>query len=897
MTFSANPSKIFAGYRALGFVSNHVPLATRYHKRHKENYIVTCVGRSFHVYNTSRLGIVAVSDIHPDDISAVAADFRYVYTAAGKNIFSVARNRKIEKTFEGHAAEVHLLLPFGHHLISVDVDGFLIVWDLGAGKPYLQTKFDPESFSVTAIAHPHTYMNKVLLGSEQGTLQLWNINTNKLIYSFDGWGVSITVIQQSTAVDVMAIGLADGQVILHNLAVDKTVVKFKQDFGPVTAISFRTDGHPMMLTGSAAGHIALWDLENRKLHSYLKDAHYSSVTGLQCLPSEPLMVTCAADNSLKVWIFDLADGGARLLRLREGHSAPPSFIRFYGTDGQNILTAGQDSTVRSFSTVHDKNNKNLGRASYFKKASKRAGLKLDKYKMPPVVRFAAEQSRESDWDNILACHRSLNLVSTWSYQRTTMGKHMISHPRFSTDVSEHSITATAVDISACGNFGFIGYSTGHVDIYNMQSGQHRGSFGEETAHDCTVRGVSVDALNQKVITAGADGTLSFWKFKTKELLGTLKLNAFLSQIVLHRDSSMLAVALDDFTISLVDIDTRRVVRQFSGHTSSITDMTFRADGRWLLTASLDCTIRTWNIPTGKLIDVFLLHSAATSISMSPCGTFLATSHVGDVGVYLWSNKTLYSHVSLTPIPVDYTPKLAQLPSTVISDPESSEMLNGSTEEEDFEDDYKSPEQIASELVTLSLLPTSRWLNLLNLDIIKMRNKPREPPKAPKAAPFYLPTIAGLQPSFDVSSQSTDNSKTQSHIKKPELGSLSDLAMQLLKAHQNHSYESILSSLKEMGPSAIDREIRLLGDEGSTDEAMLYFIEFIEATLKTNKHFELAHSYLALFLKVHGDQLSSKPQLASALESLTNTQLHSWDRVQSLLQKSLGMVNYLRSATV
>uniref|UniRef100_A0A2C9KX08 Uncharacterized protein n=1 Tax=Biomphalaria glabrata TaxID=6526 RepID=A0A2C9KX08_BIOGL len=91
----------------------------------------------------------------------------------------------------------------------------------------------------------------------------------------------------------------------------------------------------------------------------------------------------------QVWIFDLADGGARLLRLREGHSAPPSFIRFYGTDGQNILTAGQDSTVRSFSTVHDKNNKNLGRASYFKKASKRAGLKLDKYKMPPVVRFAA----------------------------------------------------------------------------------------------------------------------------------------------------------------------------------------------------------------------------------------------------------------------------------------------------------------------------------------------------------------------------------------------------------------------------------------------------------------------------------------------------------------------------
>lgn len=38
----------------------------------------------------------------------------------------------------------------------------------------------------------------------------------------------------------MAIGLADGQVLLHNLEVDKTVVKFKQDYGPVTSIGFRT---------------------------------------------------------------------------------------------------------------------------------------------------------------------------------------------------------------------------------------------------------------------------------------------------------------------------------------------------------------------------------------------------------------------------------------------------------------------------------------------------------------------------------------------------------------------------------------------------------------------------------------------------------------------------------
>lgn len=33
--------------------------------------------------------------------------------------------------------------------------------------------------------------------------------------------------------------------------------------------------------------------------------------------------------------------------------------------------------------------------------------------------------------------------------------------------------------------------------------------------------------------------------------------------------------------------------------------------------------------------------------------------------------------------------------------------------------YKSPMQLSEDLITLSLLPNSRWKNLLNLDIIKV----------------------------------------------------------------------------------------------------------------------------------------------------------------------------------
>lgn len=135
-----------------------------------------------------------------------------------------------------------------------------------------------------------------------------------------------------------------------------------------------------------------------------------------------------------------------------------------------------------------------------------------------MLLFLVEVSRASDWDNIVACHRGLAQVTTWNYQRGTMGKFRLCHPRFE-EKAYQSATAQAsfpvifyhcvydllrirykviskiislfcvlqcVDISSCGNFCVIGYSSGHVDKYNLQSGIHRGSLGDPCKSTCSV---------------------------------------------------------------------------------------------------------------------------------------------------------------------------------------------------------------------------------------------------------------------------------------------------------------------------------------------------------------------------------------------------------------------------
>ncbi|XP_072048834.1 WD repeat-containing protein 36-like [Amphiura filiformis] len=893
---SSQGSHIFSGFRALGFYCNHVPLALRYHKKHRDHYVVTAVGKAFHTYNCSKLGIVSVSNSHPDDITCLAVDAFLVYTGCHNIIRAFANGRQIIHTYEGHVSDVHLLLPFGEHLVSVDEDSQLKIWDIKSTEIYLELSFDNLAFCITAIMHPTTYLNKILLGSRQGTMQLWNIKTNKLIYTFQGWGAPISVIEQAPAVDVVAVGHVDGTVIVHNLKFDETIITFKQEWGPVTAIAFRTDGQPIMATGSTLGHIALWNLEEKRLQAQMRNAHRESIAGMAFLQSEPVMITNSSDNHIKMWILDQADGSGRQLRVRSGHSSPPTRIHFHGNKGQNILSAGQDSSLKSFSTVHENQNKDLGQAYYNRVLGKKKKAKLEHLKMPPITAFVSETSRESDWDGIVACHQQLPLVTTWNYQRCTMGKHKLAHDRFK---GQDNVIATAVDITSCGNFVVIGWSTGHVDTYNIQSGLHRGTFGQPTAHSGSVRGVAIDGLNQVTVTGSADQTVKFWKFKTKHLLHTLDIESPVCQMLLHRESSMLAVNTDDFTVHVVDVELRRVVRRFSGHQNKITDLTFSQDARWLVSSSMDCTVRTWDMPTGRLVDCFLLDSAATSIALSPTGDFLASTHIDDLGVYLWSNKTLYSHVSLRPLPSDYTPTMVALPGTSYQvKQETDEDMEPSDEAaEPMEEEFQSPDQISRDLVTLSTLPNSRWQSLIHLDVIKKRNKPTEPPKVPKAAPFFLPTIAGLTPTFAAPEEENDEPSAK-RLKRAFIGMKSDLYKALEHASETEKYEPVVDYLKKLNPSSIDIEIRSLSyeDTGST-QAMQHFIAFLRHIFSTNQNFEIAQAYLGLFLKLHGNTLSKDTSLVTTLSELAEDQSSSWLRVQKEFNQSLCLINFLKNAAL
>uniref|UniRef100_A0A8C7F7L8 WD repeat domain 36 n=1 Tax=Oncorhynchus kisutch TaxID=8019 RepID=A0A8C7F7L8_ONCKI len=531
----------------------------------------------------------------------------------------------------------------------------------------------------------------------------------------------LKISRQTPAVDVVAVGLSSGLIIIHNIKFDESLMKFQQDWGPVTSLSFRTDGHPAMVAGSPVGHIGLWDLEQKKL---------------------PLHITNGADRvGIRVWIFDTAGGGGRLLRSRLGHSAPPTKVQHHGS----LLTVSQDGTLQSFSTVHERFNRSLGHGTiYFLFHGKMAVM--DNEMLISIL--------------FVYMHKSL-------------------FPVF-----------------------FIKINQLVTRFHQQEEIQKENS---RLVSDCSL---------------------------------------FLSWY-----SGKLVIALDDFTLNVLDVETKRVVRKFPGHRGQVNDM---VNGRWLIAAAMDCTIRTWDLPSGCLVDCFLVDSAAVSLTMSPTGDFLASSHVDSLGIYLWSNNTLCSMVSLCPLPSDYEPTVIMLPGTL----HSNTIFEITSQELEQYFMTESPEQLDQQPVTLSLLPDSRWKNLLHLDIINDGCLWRKTFLAQKSAFFQ----------------------------------------QLESATLRNKYNGPVGMLKEMGPSGIDAELRGLAPDMGGDVSVLQdFLKIVASMLNSKRDFDLAQSYLALFLKLHLRLITQEPELMEEASRVSEKLEEMWTSMQTLFNQSLCLLSYTKSA--
>ncbi|KAH9805537.1 WD REPEATS REGION domain-containing protein [Citrus sinensis] len=866
---------IFEPYRAIGYITSSVPFSVQ--RLGTENFVTVSVGKAFHIYNCAKLNLVLVGPQLPKKIRALASYRDYTFAAYGNHIAVVKRAHQVA-TWSRHSAKVNLLLLFGEHILSIDIDGNMFIWAFKGIEenlaPVGHVKLD-DKFTPTCIMHPDTYLNKVkfsfygfvimvIVGSQEGSLQLWNISTKKKLYEFKGWGSSISSCVSSPALDVVAVGCSDGKIHVHNVRYDEELVTFTHSMrGAVTALAFSSDGQPLLASGASSGVISIWNLEKRRLQSVIREAHDNAIISLHFFANEPVLMSASADNSIKMWIFDTTDGDPRLLRFRSGHSAPPLCIRFYA-NGRHILSAGQDRAFRLFSVIQDQQSRELSQRHVAKRARK-LKMKILFIALPCILK-----------DSYLNSSAAVGDAYVWRLQNFVLGEHILR------PCPENPTAVKACTISACGNFAVLGTAGGWIERFNLQSGISRGSYLDMSersnyAHNGEVVGVACDSTNTLMISAGYHGDIKVWDFKGRDLKSRWEVGCSLVKIVYHR---------------------------VNGHTDRITDFCFSEDGKWLLSSGMDGSLRIWDVILARQIDAIHVDVSITALSLSPNMDVLATAHVDQNGVYLWVNRCMFSgdsnidsYASGKEIVSVKMPSVSSVEGCQDENSSEPDVLRTDTVPKDSFGLPTFKQQIP-DLVTLSLLPKSQWQSLINLDIIKARNKPIEPPKKPEKAPFFLPSVPSLSGEILFKPSESTKEDTESlkvgNKTKPDIP-VSQFIQLLHSCAEMKNFSAFTDYIKSLSPSTLDMELRMLqiidhDDHQELDKRPEYLsiellLDYLIHEISCRNNFEFIQAVIRLFLKIHGETVRCHTKLQDKARKLLEVQSAVWQKIDKMFQSA------------
>lgn len=554
--------------------------------------------------------------------------------------------------------------------------------------------------------------------------------------------------------------------------------------GGVSKIEF-LPGQAVIVTSGRDNSLKTWIFDKtpfspvpRLLH--IRSGHAGSVNCLQFLPSDfdgadagnKWLLSGGKDRSLWGWSLrrdgqstELSQGQIRKKAQKAGIVATHASI----TNGPHAPTATlEDLKAPEITCIASSLNRDGGFGALPGKQSLWQKGDVKKTKAGD-----AEISGMTGWESVVTAHKNDPYARTWFWGRKVAG-------RWAFRTSDGSNVST-IAITSCGTFTLVGSQEGSIKMFNLQSGAARQKFPAAVSsaqakeikaqlllkggagshrdgvflpgtgkHTGAITGLVVDNMNKTVVSCSSDGKVKFWSFMKGLLLHQLDWTSTTIPMLCryHAANNLLAFACrsksGDWSVRVVDMDTKRMIREFWGPEDVIHDLCFSNDGRWIIAASKDSMIRVWDLPTSHLIDAIRLEKPCKAVAMSTTGEYLAATVEEGLGVMLWTNKALYKHVP--------TRQISEKEISAVSGPSMSGegnqgMLEGAFEDADEgADDLNvlapTIDQLSSDMTTLSLVPKSRWQTLLHLDVIKERNKPLEAPKAPEKAPFFLPSTTG-----------------------------------------------------------------------------------------------------------------------------------------------------------
>ncbi|MBK9943637.1 MAG: hypothetical protein IPP13_18680 [Kouleothrix sp.] len=594
------------------------------------------------VYNP---GTQKVLSGHPDVVNSV------VYSPDETMAFSGGRNDKtgilwdlktgtLIKRFTGHDGRIRRVafLPDGKRVLTGSEDGTIRLWDIACATPSAQecntpvrVFVDHAGFEVKAIALRPNH-NQFIAASSDKTLKLWDIDC-----------ATPSAQECNTPVRVFAAGNGG-----HTLEVNDA--------------AFTSDG-ARMLSSSEDTTLVLWDVESGTPIRRMQHPNNAETRGVVILPGDQQALSTGANPDIIRW--DL-NSGQPIDRLR-GHRGTVYSVAV-SADGTRVLSSGDDNTVIEWDLQRGAPITFLrGHGGYIRQAVFSAdGTHALSASADKTVRVwdldnGAEQLRltSADQVNTISLSADTKVLATGSDDGVARLWDLASgKPTGSYNWHERDVKSVA--LSPDGKYLLTGGGKrdGALILTNLQTGAIERKFGFTVfgTNSIAFTPDGTRAVTGQIIPGGDDYaddptidpelkniSLIVWDvasgapiYKLTDVIAAGDRHDSINTVLITPDGTQIIGATGAGAQILIwDLETGKQLRTLDlNKGGKANDIALSADGKFLVAGSTDKTFMIWEVASGKVVFNSPPQAAAvTTVALNGDGTSVAVASETEVAIW------------------------------------------------------------------------------------------------------------------------------------------------------------------------------------------------------------------------------------------------------------------------
>ena len=565
--------------------------------------------------------------------------------------------------------------PDGQQLASSGAEQLVRLWNVAPLRAEPSDTFHTLTAQTMLRGHTDTVFTvafspdgqQLASGSADQSICLWQVATGTLVNTFcDHVGPIFTLAFDPTGTLLASAGrdrvvriwdLAARTLRHHCIGHTEEVIDLRFHYVTATGITW-------LITGSRDQSVRLWASDSGQLHHTLVDAN-NEILAIAASPGGHLLAASGADHMIRCW--DLTT-----MQLRYSFSGHGDAVRAlaFSADGITLASGGNDQTIRLWDTE-----------------KRRALYTIQGYKNEISALAISPDG------TLLANGNANHVIYLWPLQQPAdlppcQGPTPEPQPEVQPRQALHGHygAVRAVAFHPDGSLLVSGGDDDSIRLWQLAAGrwtEHQILRG----HMGAVLTVAFSPDGQLLATGSADTTIRLWDLQrmacthivrghkkmvnalafsldgqylasvddggmlllhqTSDLMAANKLgsgqaiwrmdtdNSALFTLAFSQDSQLLAIGGAEKTIQLWQINERRLVTSWAGHSSSIYTLAFSPDGRYLASGSGDQQICLWVLPSGALYQRWSGHSGLVcALRFDPTGQLLISGSA-DQTIRLW----------------------------------------------------------------------------------------------------------------------------------------------------------------------------------------------------------------------------------------------------------------------